>query len=119
MGKRSRTLPSYFVSQTMPVLANPAAWRFTVDGLVRRHLVLTLDILTVETQKDLKQAGGVFFSLILIALANAAVLVLLFKALFPHSVSLRGFALSVAQGTISFWRVSASYVLRAAQRVGA
>jgi len=40
---RSRTLPSYFVSQTMPVLANPAAWRFTVDGLVRRHLVLTLD----------------------------------------------------------------------------
>ncbi len=41
--ERSRTLPSYFVSQTMPVLANPAAWRFTVDGLVRRNLVLTLD----------------------------------------------------------------------------
>ena len=41
--ERSRTLPSYFVSQTMPVLANPAAWRFTVDGLVRRTLVLTLD----------------------------------------------------------------------------
>ncbi len=41
--ERSRTLPSYFVSQTMPVLANPAAWRFTVGGLVRRNLVLTLD----------------------------------------------------------------------------
>ena len=41
--ERSRTLPSYFVSQTMPVLANPAAWRFTVGGLVRRSLVLTLD----------------------------------------------------------------------------
>lgn len=68
------------------------------------HCVLTLDILTVETQKDLKQAGGVFFSLTAIALANAAVLVLLFKTLFPASVSLRGFALDVAQGTAQFWR---------------
>ena len=83
------------------------------------HLVLTLDILTVETQKDLKQAGGVFFSLTVIALANALVLVLLFKALFPHAVSLRGFGLGVAQGTASFWTTTARYVLRAAQRIGA
>jgi len=41
--ERSRMLPSYFISDVMPVLQNPEAWRFKVDGLVRTPLSLSLD----------------------------------------------------------------------------
>ena len=40
---RSASLPSYFISAAMPVLADPAAWRLRVDGLVREPLLLSLD----------------------------------------------------------------------------
>ena len=40
---RSTSFPRYFVSRTMPVLADPGAWRLKVDGLVRQSLVLSLD----------------------------------------------------------------------------
>ena len=45
---RDRTLrvPSYFISRTMPMLADPDAWRLRVDGLVRRPLALSLAELT-------------------------------------------------------------------------
>ena len=33
--ERSASLPSYFISRTMPMLGDPAAWRLRVDGLVR------------------------------------------------------------------------------------
>ncbi len=39
---RSARLPSYFISGMTPVLADPAAWRLRVDGLVRRPLQLSL-----------------------------------------------------------------------------
>jgi len=67
------------------------------------HLVLTLDVLVAQRQRDLVQAGGVVFSLAVIALANAAALVLAFKVLFPDAVSLRAFALELARGTGVFW----------------
>ncbi len=41
--QRAATLPSYFISRTVPLLEHPAAWRFKVDGLVRQPLVLSLD----------------------------------------------------------------------------
>ncbi|PYO70865.1 MAG: molybdopterin-binding protein [Gemmatimonadetes bacterium] len=44
--ERSRMLPSYFISDVMPELQNPAGWRFKVDGLVRTPLSLSLDDLT-------------------------------------------------------------------------
>jgi DMSO/TMAO reductase YedYZ molybdopterin-dependent catalytic subunit len=40
--ERSRALPSYFISRTMPSLKNLGAWRLTVDGLVRQPLSLSL-----------------------------------------------------------------------------
>ena len=40
--RRTAQLPAYFISRTMPVLANPAAWRLVVDGLVRRPLTLSV-----------------------------------------------------------------------------
>src|SRR3989440_805965 len=44
--ERSRMLPSYFISDVMPALQNPSAWRFKVDGLVRTPPSLSLDHLT-------------------------------------------------------------------------
>jgi DMSO/TMAO reductase YedYZ molybdopterin-dependent catalytic subunit len=41
--QQSPSLPSYFVSPAMPVLASPATWRLRVDGLVGRPLSLSLD----------------------------------------------------------------------------
>lgn len=41
--ERSPSLPSYFISREMPVLQDPASWRFKVDGLVEIPLSLTLD----------------------------------------------------------------------------
>ncbi|HYR97841.1 MAG TPA: molybdopterin-dependent oxidoreductase [Gemmatimonadales bacterium] len=41
--ERSAVLPSYFISRTMPMLSDPAAWRLRVDGLVAQPLELSLD----------------------------------------------------------------------------
>jgi len=41
--RRSTGLPAYFVSDTVPMLRDPAAWRLSVEGLVRRPLSLSLD----------------------------------------------------------------------------
>ena len=41
--ERSAMLPSYFVSSKMPMLANPAAWRLRVGGLVAQPLELTVE----------------------------------------------------------------------------
>lgn len=68
------------------------------------HWVLTVDILTGESQKDLSQAGGVFFSMVMIALANACVIALIFKFLFPQVVSLWDFTAAVSSGTLAFWK---------------
>jgi DMSO/TMAO reductase YedYZ molybdopterin-dependent catalytic subunit len=35
--------PSYFISSTLPMLADPKAWRLRVSGLVREPLTLSLD----------------------------------------------------------------------------
>jgi len=41
--ERASALPSYYISRELPVLGDPGAWRFKVDGLVRQNLVLSLD----------------------------------------------------------------------------
>jgi len=43
--ERTVNVPSYFISRTMPMLKDPAAWRLRVDGLVRRPADLSLDAL--------------------------------------------------------------------------
>lgn len=43
VSERASALPSYFISDGMPMLSNPAAWRLEVNGLVRRPLSLTVD----------------------------------------------------------------------------
>ncbi|HTY06658.1 MAG TPA: molybdopterin-dependent oxidoreductase [Gemmatimonadales bacterium] len=41
--RRSSGLPAYFISDTVPMLRDPSAWRLTVGGLVHRPLSLSLD----------------------------------------------------------------------------
>ena len=41
--QRSAMLPSYFISDMMPMLSQPDAWRLRVDGLVAQPLSLSLD----------------------------------------------------------------------------
>lgn len=45
-GRRSAGLPAYFISDTVPMLKDPTAWRLSVGGLVRTPLSLSLDDLT-------------------------------------------------------------------------
>src|SRR2546426_6992073 len=52
--ERSAMLPSYFISSTLPTLANPSAWRLRVDGHVSRTLELTLDELAAMPRVDRK-----------------------------------------------------------------
>src|SRR6185503_6888630 len=42
-GKRSTSFPNYHISRMTPTLADPAAWRLEVGGLVRTPLALTRD----------------------------------------------------------------------------
>jgi len=48
--RRSRMLPSYFISREMPSLKDPGAWRLRVDGLVQQSLFLSLDDLMAMTR---------------------------------------------------------------------
>lgn len=41
--ERSASFPSYHISPTTPVVANPTAWRLRVRGLVRRELALSIE----------------------------------------------------------------------------
>ncbi|MGH7612706.1 MAG: molybdopterin-dependent oxidoreductase, partial [Gemmatimonadales bacterium] len=41
--ERARSLPSYFISNSTPMLTDPMRWRLVVDGLVRTPLALSLD----------------------------------------------------------------------------
>jgi len=41
--QRSTGLPAYFISDSVPMLQDPAAWRLSVNGLVRTPLSLSLD----------------------------------------------------------------------------
>lgn len=87
----------------LPAAGLEAPFSALMGATVAFHIVLTLDLLTVERQKDLVQAGGVVFSVAWIGIANAAALVLLGKALFPGQVSLRAFGTGAAAGTWEIW----------------
>jgi len=43
LDERSRSFPAYHISRMTPTLADPAAWRLEVGGLVREGLMLSLD----------------------------------------------------------------------------
>jgi hypothetical protein len=82
---------AFGAAKVLAEVSVPAFWfPFAVGATFAFHVALTLYALA-QNQPDLKHAG-VFPSLVFILFANAAVLVLLMKALFPGTVSLRAFA---------------------------
>lgn len=89
--------------------AVPAGWEtFVYHGFLGLmglslsfHLIHTGEALWMEKQPDLRQGGGVVFSLAVIALANGIVVVLLMKCLFPNAVSVTQAAEAMAHATIA------------------
>jgi hypothetical protein len=71
-----------------PDAGGEALFLFLLGGSLSAHLLFTWDSLTQTRQPDLDAAGGILFSVALIAIANALMLMLLLKGLFPESVPL-------------------------------
>ncbi len=71
-----------------PDAGGEALFLFLLGGSLGAHLLFTWDSLTQIRQPDLDAAGGVLFSVTLIAIANALMIMLLLKGLFPESVPL-------------------------------
>lgn len=67
------------------------------------HGFKTFEALWDSKQPDLRQAGGVVFSVSWIGLANGLVVLLLIKALFPEGVSLGRELRQVAERSAGFW----------------
>lgn len=70
------------------------------------HCVYTYETLAGQTQSDLKKAGGVFFSLSLIVLANSAVVLAALKMLFPAIVPVRRLVYGAFHNTVEFWEAA-------------
>jgi len=67
------------------------------------HLLMTGECLWTRRQPDLAAAGGIIFSLAVIAIVNGWVVLLLAKALFPHAVSLLDPLRQVAAWSRACW----------------
>lgn len=71
-----------------PEAGGEALFLFLLGGALGAHLLFTWDSLTQTRQPDLDAAGGVLFSVALIAIANSLMIMLLLKGLFPDAVPL-------------------------------
>lgn len=67
------------------------------------HLLMTGECLWRRRQPDLAAAGGLLFSLSVIALCNGLVVMLLTKALFPRAVDIAGPLRQVVELSAAFW----------------
>lgn len=86
-----------------PEAGGEALFLFLLGGALGAHLLFTWDSLTQTRQPDLDAAGGVLFSTALIAIANALVIMLLLKGLFPESVPLFANLREAAGHAGRFW----------------
>ncbi len=86
-----------------PEAGGEALFLFLLGGTLGAHLAFTWDSLTQTRQPDLDAAGGVLFSVALIAIANALVVMLLLKGLFPDSVPLLANLRAAGSLTKRFW----------------
>lgn len=89
-----------------PDAGGAALFLFLLGGALGAHLLFTWDSLTQIRQPDLDAAGGVVFSLALISIANALMVMLLMKALFPDAVPLLANLREAGGLTKSFWSLA-------------
>lgn len=87
-----------------PSSHHPGIFLLLTGATLAFHLLLTFEALWDHRQPDLKAAGGTVFSLALIGLANAALIVLLLKALFPAHVDAGASLFRAAELTARFWQ---------------
>ena len=86
-----------------PDAGGESLFLFLLGAALGGHLFFTWDSLTQTRQPDLDAAGGVLFSLTVIAIANALMILLLLKGLFPDSVPLAERLSEAASWTKRFW----------------
>lgn len=89
-----------------PDSGGEALFLFLLGGSLGAHLLFTWDSLTQIRQPDLDAAGGVLFSVALIAIANALMIMLLLKGLFPESVALLANLREAGGHVKSFWSMA-------------
>lgn len=89
-----------------PDAGGEALFLFLLGGALAAHLLFTWDSLTRIRQPDLDAAGGVLFSVALIAIANALMVMLLLKGLFPDAVPLAANLREAGGLTKRFWSLA-------------
>lgn len=89
-----------------PDAGGEALFLFLLGGALAAHLLFTWDSLTQIRQPDLDAAGGVLFSVALIAIANALMVMLLLKGLFPDAVPLAANLREAGGLTKRFWSLA-------------
>lgn len=89
-----------------PDAGGEALFLFLLGGALGAHLLFTWDSLTQTRQPDLDAAGGVLFSVTLIASANALMIMFLLKGLFPDSVPLLERLSEAGRHTMGFWSMA-------------
>jgi len=89
-----------------PDAGGEALFLFLLGGALAAHLLFTWDSLTQIRQPDLDAAGGVLFSVALIAIANALMVMFLLKGLFPDAVPLAANLREAGGLTKRFWSLA-------------
>ncbi len=89
-----------------PDAGGEALFLFLLGGALGAHLLFTWDSLTQTRQPDLDAAGGVLFSVALIAIANALMIMILLKGLFSDSVPLLANLREAGGHTKRFWSLA-------------
>ncbi|MBO7191345.1 MAG: M50 family metallopeptidase [Elusimicrobiaceae bacterium] len=84
---------------------------FLVGFFISFHFIQTFKTLFEADQPDLELAGGKFFSIITISLANLVVLALVLKGLFPEQVDLTLAGKNLVRGTLNLGRILVNYIL--------
>ena len=84
---------------------------FLIGFFISFHFIQTFKTLFEADQPDLKIAGGKFFSIVTISLANLVVLALVLKGLFPEQVDLLASGRNLVKGTFNLGRILVNYIL--------
>jgi hypothetical protein len=80
-----------------------AGFLILMGATLAGHLLMTAECLWQRRQPDLAAAGGLVFSLVIIALCNGLVVMALTKALFPRVVAMAGPLRRVLHLSAGFW----------------
>ena len=84
---------------------------FGAGFLLCFHIIQTIKTLSEADQPDLTLAGGRFFSIVMIFLANMVVLAVVFKILFPQDIILTDYARQTARASLNAWRIIVNYIV--------